>query len=60
MDTDILSVDTIYYPGVLEAIKENLREGNSNSAHLIFNAYTNKNGRYPLDFGEGCFFIKDG
>jgi hypothetical protein len=56
-DTDILSVDTIYYPGVLDFIKKALMTDPRRTAHVIFNAYTDKPGTYQLAHNEGSFTI---
>lgn len=38
---DLLSVDTIYYPGVMESIKAHLKAYPQAKAMLVFNAYDN-------------------
>lgn len=55
--TDLLSVDTIYYPGVKEAIVKFLKAHPDAKAQIIFNAYTRRPGTYNLSYGEGNFTI---
>lgn len=54
-----MTIDSIYYPGVLDYIKNSLNFG-SPYALALYNCYTTKNGRYEVDFGEGHFIIKNG
>jgi len=54
----LLSVDTIYYPGVKEYLYKCIKRGAT--AHVIFNAYTEVNGDYDLIYDEGNFTISDG
>jgi hypothetical protein len=53
--TDILSIDTIYYPGILEFIKKSLVSNNNRKAYVVFNAYTTRVGVYSLKYDEGSF-----
>jgi hypothetical protein len=39
-------IDSIYYGPVYDSLKENFLNGNIIDAYLIFNAYTDKPGRY--------------
>jgi len=52
---DILSVDTIYYEGVLQCILKHLTNYPESTAHVVFNAYTRKPGQYMMDFDEATF-----
>jgi len=54
-DVNILSVDTIYYPGVMDAIKTHLALYPAAKAMLIFNAYDSKEGSFPLYYDNGTY-----
>jgi len=56
-DNDILSIDSIYYPGVFDYIKKQLSHNNTRKVLVIMNAYTNIPGTYYLYFKEGHFNI---
>lgn len=50
---DLVSIDSIYYPGVHEFILKYLTEYPERVAHVIINTYTKQDGIYELDFDEG-------
>lgn len=53
----ILSVDSAYYPGVMEGIHRRLMDGSVKEAYVIVNVYATCPGEHELDHGEGTFSV---
>jgi hypothetical protein len=56
MDTDMLSIDSIYYPGVFQCIEGNLKR-TQKSAFVIMNLYDTAKGQYHFYDNEGSFEV---